>query len=695
VSSIVEERTSLGGAAGSDETAGDASPPASTEPPRPLDLPLQRVRRIGFVVLGVQGVGLLIWSLVIFHRFAISSDFAGYDQAWFLMAHGHLNPTISVWGNHVFLKSHAEIIMVLLAPLWWISHSGLTLLWLADIALVVAECVTFAWMCEVAASRPRRTGWKLAALGLFFLVANPWMYWALSFDFHAETLGACFALLAAYDLAHHHNRAWLWVALCLCCGDVCATYVAGVGISAVLAGKPWRRQGLVFIGLGAAFTGLATVIGANSGSGLASYAPPTGGSGGGGGAGGTGGHVTHVTHAVRGSGVSGVSGLLASPFRAPAKFFHDLWPNKLNIYANLAPAGGIGIFCAWGFGVPFLVLLENNLRSGFSVTAAQNLPIYCFVSLGTVMVLSRISAWKPVVATVVAVVLALSTLGWFIEWFPRTDSQWLRVNATAAAAIARATASITPGDEVAAAHGVEGRLAGRAQMYTLGTALPVGAHTVFLVSAPSQGIETIPLQEELSILDQISKAGGRLVSSGGGAWVFEWSPPHVNTVKFWNPSCTTLPAWAMASNAGRPLTKGPVADWGMVATGAKGYLLYGGYIRQPAGHYQATVTMASHGPLSVEVWDSDRHELLAKRRVAATGTSAPVVVPYAAPPQVNRPTSIGAGVFRIIPVTAPPNDQIEVRVYSAGHVAAKVSSVQYQAAPARGQAAIAADPAGC
>jgi Predicted membrane protein (DUF2079) len=690
VASIVEERSSLGGAPGSDETTGEASQPESTRPP--LDPPLQRVRRIGFMILGVQAVGLLIWSVVMYHRFAVSSDFAGYDQAWYLMAHGHLNPRITVWGNHVFLKSHAEVIMDLLAPLWWISHSGLTLLWLADIALVVAECVTFAWMCEVAASRPSRTAWKLAALGLFFLVANPWMYWALSFDFHAETLGACLALLAAYDLAHHRNRAWVWLALCLCCGDVCSTYIAGVGISAVLAGKAWRRQGLVFIGLGAAFTGLVTVFGANSGSGLASYAPPTGGSGG------TGAAHTGAAHSathVHGSGVSGVSGLLASPFRAPAKFFHDLWPNKLNIYANLAPAGGIGIFCAWGFGVPFIVLLENNLRAGFSVTAAQNLPIFCFVSLGTVMVLSRISAWKPVVAAVVAVVLALSTLGWFIEWFPRTAPQWLRANATAAAAIARAEPSISPGDEVAAAHGIEGPLSGRANMYSLSYVLPVTAHTVYFVSGPSQGIETTPLWEELSILDQISKAGGHLVSSGGGAWVFKWSPPHVNTVHSWNTSCTTLPAWAMASNAGRPLTKGPVANWGMVATGAKGYVLYGGYIRQAAGNYQATVTMASHGPLSVEVWDSDRKELLGKRVVAATGTSTSVVVPYVAPPQLSRPNSIGAGLFRIIPVAAPPNDQIEVRVYSAGHVAAKVTSVQYQDAGAPVPSATAAARSGC
>jgi hypothetical protein len=666
------------------------------------DRSLWMVRRIGFVVLGVQAVGLLIWSSVIYHRFAVGSDYGGYDQAWFLMAHGHLNPTVSIWGGHLFLKSHAEIIMVLLAPLWWVSHSGVTLLWVADAALVVAECVTFLWMCEVAAKRPGRGGWQLAALGLFFLVANPWMYWALSFDFHAETLGACFALLAAYDLAHHHKRAWVWVALCLCCGDVCATYIAGVGISAVLAGKPWRRQGLVFIGLGAAFTGVVTLIGANSGSGLASYVPPsTGGAGGaargaaGGVSGTTAGHAASgaaaggaakVTHTVRSSGVTGLSSVLSSPFKTPGKFFHDLWPNKLNIYANLAPAGGIGIFSAWGFGVPALVLLENNLRGGFSVTAAQNIPMYCFVSLGTVMVLSRIARWKPLVAAVVGVLLALSTLGWFIVWFPATRPQWLRVNPTAAAAIARATPSVPANAEVIAAHGVEGALSARETMYSLGSRLPVSANKVFIVSAPSQGIEITPLSKEISELGQVAKLSGHLISSGGGAWVFEWTPPPGRYFKTL-PSCNSLPAWAMSSRVGKPYTKGPVSGWGMVATGGKGYVIYGAYDREPAGNHDAVVSMTSHGPLSVEVWDSDRKIILGRRTVAATGGQKTVVVPYVTPPQQTRSSTSGQTLFRVIPIKEPPYDQIEVRIYSAGGVRAKISAVSYQQAPAQGHSA--------
>jgi len=619
-------------------------------------------------ILALQGVGLLIWSSILYHRFAVGSDFAGYHQAWYLIAHGNLNPAVSVWGGHQFLRSHAELIVWLLAPLWWIWHSGLFLLWIQDAAIVTAEAVAFVWMCEVAAERPGRGAWKLAGLGLFFMVANPWMYWAASFDFHAEVLGACFAMLAAFDLAHHRNRVWVWVGLTLACGDVSSTYVAGVGISAVLAGKPWRRRGLIFIGIGAAFTGIVTLLGANAGSGLTIYTnSPSGG-------GAARGHKSA-------SGVSGLSSLVSAPFRAPRRFFHDLWPNKLNVYANLAPAGGIGIFSAWGFGVPLIIILENNLRPAFSVTAAQNFPMYCFVSLGTVMVLAKMARWRPRVATVVAVVLALSTLGWFIVWFPRTSSQWLRTSPEAAATIARGTASIPASAQIIASHGVQGALSGRKAMQTFNALVPVTAKPVYFVATPAQGIETKPLTEELNELASIVHLGGHLIASGGGAWIFKWNPPPRTTVADLS-ECTALPAWAMQTNAGHPITSGPLGAWGMAADGRQGYVIYGDYAREPAGHYDADVTLTSHGPLSIEVWDSDRDTLLARRIVSATGISNVVTVPFVAPAQLPRPSTSGSAVFKISPIPPPPNDQVEVRVYSAGGVHAKVSSVKYRPATA-------------
>src|ERR1019366_1436666 len=104
-------------------------------------------------------------------------------------------------------------------------------------------------------------------------------------------------------------------------------------------------------------------------------------------------------------------------------------------------------------------------------------------------------------------------------------------------------------------------LAGRTVMYALGRVVPIAARHIFIISAPSQGIEITPLPLELSELGQVAQAGGRLISSGGGAWVFEWSPPAA-TKLFRFSSCTTLPAWAMSTKAGKSLTRGPVSSWG-------------------------------------------------------------------------------------------------------------------------------------
>ena len=92
---------------------------------------------------------------------------------------------------------------------------------------MVAEVVAFTWLCELAGSAGGRGGgpessdrkggrdaaW-LAAAGLILLVANPWTWLSVSFDFHTETLAIPFAALLAWDLGHGRRRAWVWVHRC-------------------------------------------------------------------------------------------------------------------------------------------------------------------------------------------------------------------------------------------------------------------------------------------------------------------------------------------------------------------------------------------------------------------------------------------------------------------------------------------------
>ena len=110
---------------------------------------LRRVRRIGFLLLGLKLAGFAWWSTLLYQHFALTPDFAQYHQAWYLIAHGHLNPYDTV-GNFTFWQNHAEFIMWPLALLYWIFPSGLQLLWLQDIGVVGAELVAFLWLCQLA-----------------------------------------------------------------------------------------------------------------------------------------------------------------------------------------------------------------------------------------------------------------------------------------------------------------------------------------------------------------------------------------------------------------------------------------------------------------------------------------------------------------------------------------------------------------
>jgi hypothetical protein len=229
-----------------------APPQAAPEPPPAPASPLRLVRRIGYGVLALQLIGFLVWSTILYSRFALTSDFSLYNQAWFLIAHGNLDPYSTAQG-FPFWQSHCEFVMWPLALLYWVWPHGVTLLWLQDLCVVGAEAVAFTWLCELSQkSLPSRDAAGLAGVGLLLLAGNPWIWWSVSFDYHAETLAILFAVLLARDLAHGRRRAWVWMLPLVACGDVAGTYLAGLGLGSVLVGRRSRGPGagLAWIGVG-------------------------------------------------------------------------------------------------------------------------------------------------------------------------------------------------------------------------------------------------------------------------------------------------------------------------------------------------------------------------------------------------------------------------------------------------------------
>jgi hypothetical protein len=156
----------------------------------------------GTAVFGFQLLFLLANSLRIYHRFALTQDFASYYQAWFLIVHGHFSPYDSIFGMP-FLKSHFELLLWPLSLIYWLYPHGVTLLWLQDLAMVGAEIVALLWALD-AMDRHPDLGLPprvVASAGMVaLLVLNPWFYRSAAFDFHLEAFATLFAVLAARNM---------------------------------------------------------------------------------------------------------------------------------------------------------------------------------------------------------------------------------------------------------------------------------------------------------------------------------------------------------------------------------------------------------------------------------------------------------------------------------------------------------------
>jgi len=641
---------------------------------------LDRVRQVGLGVLAFQLVGLLSWSNLLADRFALTWDFSIYHQAWWLIDHGQLDPYGTLNG-FAFWANHGEFLFWPLALLGLAWPHAATLLWVQDLAIVGAEAVAFLWLCDVADSRtaPRTTRSLrpevLAAVGLVVLVADPWIYWAASFDFHFEMIGILFVLLAARELYRDpsRRRVWLWVCLGLACGDVVATYLVGVGLSAVLVGHRWRRTGLAVVAVSLGWVILLTLLGANKGSGL----------------------FSSYGYLAVGAGTAAppqldLVQLVTGTLRHPQHVASVLWSRRLDLYGSIATGGFIGVLCPWVIVPTVLVHSENALTRStvFIVPGVQDALLYMLIPVGTIWVLASLGRWYPRWAFFCALVVALNALAWGAVWLPRTAPQWLRVSPAAATVLASVQRQIPTTDEIVASQGVAGQFSGRRWFYTVvgaGT-VPVHTATVWVIVAASQGIETASDETSSALVAELAgPLRARLVASRAGVWAFRWVPrPGTHELRV-PATATTLPAWTAVGPAGRVTTQGPAADWRAVANTGSGYVISGDYWREPRGRYEATALLSATVPVNVEVWNATGDVLLARRSVPPTNGPITVSLPVDALQVYPDNVYGGFALFRILPVPPTPGDALEIRVWTPGGGAVSVSSLHL--APLRGTAA--------
>ena len=634
-------------------------PPADSAPVNPI---FQRVRRVGLLLLTLQLALLIAWSVVEANRHVQAGDFVGFYRAWYLISHGTFNPSGWWSGQAVFI-------------IWPLAIFGLiwphpvTLLVIQDLAIVGAETVAFYWITDILRARREAPFVVLSSLALVLFVADPWIYSTASWDFHSEPVGVLFAVLAARDFYRGRSRAWIWSAITLLCGMVPITYVVGIGLSLLISSKR-RLAGLILVFVAAAWFLILVKLGAGN----TLPGTPVG-------------YPSRTPNPV--TIISG--GQVAGVFHEVITAIRNMHRDWLDVYANISPAGVIGVLATPVIGITAVTLGENSAFTyiGPITPSFQNLPIYIFAPIGTILILAWLYRRKArLVAHALIVLMATNAIFWGAVWIPQIPTTWLRVSPAQANALSRVIARIPERDAVVASQGIVGSFAGRDHVGTLYSWPPlrVALHppATWFVIAPYAGIETETVTQSMGIIHSLaSDPLVKFISEDDGIWVFraQVSPTARAPSVLFPKTPHALAAGLFETTVGTREINGSPNNSQFLSRGTAGYLLWGDYWLETRGHYTATVRFRSSGPINIQVWNDTTNSLLVHRQYSSTNGlvtfRANVQIKATDPSTSNSAGEIylGRSLFRALPVPAFPGNYLEVRVVLVGNANARIYSV--------------------
>jgi hypothetical protein len=605
-------------------------PPSSpVAPPLHPHLPWEpRYRHVASALLGLQFLVILAFVTDRFNHFAGTKDETTVFNAMYEISHGNLNPFSHTTGFH-WIQNHGAFVMWLLAPLDRIGPPGLAVLWLQVLAVTGTAYVTLRWVLlflragAVAGVSERRLK-TLAGLAVGVLVLAPWSYWSLGYDIHIEMLTAPFIMAATLDFSvGRFRRAWIWVAITLAFGDVSSTWLVGIALSAVIAGlfEPGRRRSnfalaatlsVVGVGWSAGMALLGFAKGSTFTSNFGYLTVPIG-------------HP--LPHHI------GFSRLIRASFRHPIRFVKEIAHHWINLYANAAPYGLVGIATTWTLGVPAVILVENNLTPGFffNEPSFQTFPAYGFLLVGTIMVLAAITGrWtsRPLFVALVTVV-AGTTVAWAAVFLPHLTSRWIDVTTPQAQTLAADLARIPESAPVAVSSGVGGRFANRHDVYLLSPHLRIPRLTqpLWIVDAPDLNAKNpLPRYDALfaSLLDT---PGVTLLDYHHQVALFRFTPTAAHPGYHLSALRAQIPVWTLVSTNGVVVHHGAPRDWFVRATPRGGAVLDGPLFALERGRYQLALQLQSNALVTVEIDNPSTHEVLVRRRIPASAFEQTVTVP--------------------------------------------------------------------
>lgn len=476
--------------------------------------PWKQLRLAGAAVLVLFLVALGIFSLVLYRRFALSADFGAYNQAWTLVGRGDLDPVDTLAG-FPFLRSDFELVIWPLALVHLVVGRPIVLLFIQDLTVAACGFVTYLWILEYLEYKEvsRRLGIAVAAAVLLVTVVDAGAWGTVSFDFHMEPIATLFLLLGGRQLWWGRRlRAFGFVAGALLCGGFAALMVVGLGLSGLLAGRATRRAGALLVVTGLAWLLLIAALHADAGSELRDFA-----------------YLAGRTTLPASGFLLVLKGIVSHPGRA-IRTIDGRWSL---VFGHLRAVGVVGVASAWGFGVPFVVLLTDSLdaHANFTFSAFQNFAVLPFVLLGTVMVLVWVAEHVPrggLVAGLVALLVLGEAVAYAYDEDPATIRQTVTLVLAPAASTLQATLSKTPANaEVVATIGEIGRFSSRQYCYRVVPHLVVPLHgvpVVFVFSTDRLELVTAAgLARAVVYVRDVLRA--RPLASGGGVTSFLWIPP--------------------------------------------------------------------------------------------------------------------------------------------------------------------------
>jgi uncharacterized membrane protein len=508
-----------------------------------------RLMQAATLILFAQFGCLIAWSTLLYHRGALTDDFAIYSQAWTLIGTGHLNPVDSLQ-NYEFWRNHFEMIMWPLALLHVVDSSSVILLWLQDLAIVVAEFLTFAWIRSVSARLSSRQATFIFAIAAIFTILNPSWYESVSFDVHLQVIAMPFLVGVGYALWRGKTAAAIACAgVTVLFGAVLAVFVAAIGIAMCFPlSRTWRFRrhlGPVLVtALGIAWYALVTALNADLGTELSINYGYLAGS------------AKHAEIAAI------VIGALVHPTRLTRMF----WARRWSVFRTVALGGLIGLVTPIGLLVAVVGIVPAALNTGgrfLSETGSfQTLPVVPYLVVGSVLsvvvflengrlihlwwtpgrgvsnlsthsrprgvrTLSERSRQIAVIILCAAVVLPGAATS--IKYESQLKVDWDIVGPQAAIALRDGLAQLVPSDEVIAAVGVMGLYSQRQYLYPYYLSpqyFPINTSTVAFVISEEAGRQFLPLPKVAAAIHfVVDTLGAREVVFRAGVLVAIWHPP--------------------------------------------------------------------------------------------------------------------------------------------------------------------------